>query len=244
MLKALFLSKGRIRRSQYIPIYSLIMIGMIIIRAMLESGIVMAVFIQIPLLWIYFAQGARRAHDRGSSGWMQLIPFYNFYLLFADSLPGHNMYGDNPKGINTVESSIEQINFDSEKTVHNPVNQGESFKQNLYKKKDQNRVKTTTTTTTTSKQEVKRKPIVYQERKIKDETIKSRVLKAIRERKDIIISYKKFNGEHSKRRISNVELSNDFTDRGYNNAHIKGYCHLRNEERTFRISRINKLEIA
>ncbi len=54
----------------------------------------------IPLLWFMLAQTTKRCHDLGSSGWYQLIPFYNIGLLFIDSEKGRNKYGDNPKGIN------------------------------------------------------------------------------------------------------------------------------------------------
>ncbi|MGS2764061.1 DUF805 domain-containing protein [Sinomicrobium sp. M5D2P9] len=44
------------------------------------------------------AQSAKRCHDRGYGGWYQLIPFFNIYLLFAESKYGPNQYGPNPKG--------------------------------------------------------------------------------------------------------------------------------------------------
>ncbi|MEI7526961.1 MAG: DUF805 domain-containing protein [Mariniphaga sp.] len=55
--------------------------------------------LQIPLYWFWIAQGAKRCHDRGNSGWFQLIPIYGLWLIFADSDPGQNEYGLNPKGI-------------------------------------------------------------------------------------------------------------------------------------------------
>jgi uncharacterized membrane protein YhaH (DUF805 family) len=55
--------------------------------------------LMIPIYWFQFAQGAKRCHDRGNSGWYQLIPFYPFWMLFGDSDPGLNKYGMNPKGI-------------------------------------------------------------------------------------------------------------------------------------------------
>jgi uncharacterized membrane protein YhaH (DUF805 family) len=44
-------------------------------------------------------QQTKRCHDRGHPGWFQIIPFYSLWLLFADSKPGFNQYGPNPKGI-------------------------------------------------------------------------------------------------------------------------------------------------
>lgn len=54
-------------------------------------------FAYIPLIWFFLAQGAKRCHDRGNSGWYQLIPFYGFWMLFADGDAGVNNYGVNPK---------------------------------------------------------------------------------------------------------------------------------------------------
>ncbi len=78
---------GRIRRTEY---------GISTIIAVLLSLIPIIGF--IPALWIYWAQGAKRCHDVGNSGWWQLIPFYGFWLLFQDGEHGKNQYGDNPKG--------------------------------------------------------------------------------------------------------------------------------------------------
>ncbi|ATL47151.1 hypothetical protein COR50_08115 [Chitinophaga caeni] len=38
----------------------------------------------------------RRSHDVGQTGWMVLIPYYGFYLMFAESKPGTNKWGPNP----------------------------------------------------------------------------------------------------------------------------------------------------
>jgi uncharacterized membrane protein YhaH (DUF805 family) len=49
------------------------------------------------MIWFLWAQNAKRCHDRGNSGWYQLIPFYFLVLLFGDGEEGENEYGDNPK---------------------------------------------------------------------------------------------------------------------------------------------------
>jgi uncharacterized membrane protein YhaH (DUF805 family) len=251
MLDKMFSSKGRIRRSQYIPIYILLIVAFFMTNAMVESGIVVAVFIQILLLWIFYAQGARRAHDRGSSGWMQLVPFYSFYLLFADSVPGSNLYGDNPKGIDVyaVSEEPEQSISDYKPVVEDnsyneqsPINKGKVEDKVLERKTESIN---TSFTTKKSNEIYPETNEITKKKKLSEETIRARAMRAIREGRDIIISYTKYNGEHSKRRVSNVELlSNDYAEWGYSNAHIRGYCHLRNEERTFRISRIKNLEVA
>ena len=47
----------------------------------------------IPAAVFLLAQGAKRCHDRGNSGFFQLIPLYVFWMLFADSEPETNEYG-------------------------------------------------------------------------------------------------------------------------------------------------------
>jgi predicted DNA-binding transcriptional regulator YafY len=64
------------------------------------------------------------------------------------------------------------------------------------------------------------------------------IKQAISERKSLKIEYRKYDGTKTSRIISKISYNNEFSDDGYYNDHIKAYCHLRNEDRTFRISRI------
>lgn len=64
-------------------------------------------------------------------------------------------------------------------------------------------------------------------------SIQEYIDKAINEHRDITIEYQKYDGTRSHRRLSNIEYSNEFGD-GY----ISGFCYLRQENRTFKISRI------
>lgn len=66
---------------------------------------------------------------------------------------------------------------------------------------------------------------------------------AIRENKDLEFNYTKYSGETSRRRVSDISLCNDYEDFGYNNDHIRGFCHIRSEERTFKISRMSSVQI-
>jgi uncharacterized membrane protein YhaH (DUF805 family) len=98
MFRAPFSFDGRIRRLEYGLSY---MISYFLLQ------VFSVLFIEIPIMilicvfiymWFNLAQGAKRCHDRGNSGWFQLIPFYGLWMLFGDGGRGENQYGINPKG--------------------------------------------------------------------------------------------------------------------------------------------------
>ncbi|MEI6312712.1 MAG: DUF805 domain-containing protein [Bacteroidota bacterium] len=102
MLENPFSSEGRITRTAYgISIIITVIFNFINKAIIATSG--KYAFIgyigEIIRIWFILAQGAKRCHDRGNSGWFQLIPFYILWMLFADSDKGINEYGLNPKGI-------------------------------------------------------------------------------------------------------------------------------------------------
>ena len=106
MFKNPFSFEGRIRRTEYGLSYLIIyafafIIGIFIGLAGLGEGIMYILL--IPVYWFFLAQGAKRCHDRGNSGWYQIIPLYGLWMLFADSDNGINEYGPNPKGIGNPE---------------------------------------------------------------------------------------------------------------------------------------------
>ena len=100
---------GRIRRTEYGLSFIIFVVARVIITMIAaamstnsydNSGAVALAFIfSLPLLWFLWAQGGKRCHDVGNSGWWQLIPFYVFWLIFQDGQPGPNQYGENPKGV-------------------------------------------------------------------------------------------------------------------------------------------------
>lgn len=103
MFKHPFSFKGRIRRTEYgisFLIYFLwYTIGQVLMQdsdPSLEACLFVLVPL-IPMIWFICAQNCKRCHDRGNSGWYQLIPFYFFVLLFGEGESGSNSYGDNPK---------------------------------------------------------------------------------------------------------------------------------------------------
>ena len=103
MFKRPFSFNGRIRRTEYCLSFIIYMIWYGVINAMMETpepslGASLFVLISfIPMTWFLWAQNAKRCHDRGNSGWYQIIPFYVFVLMFGGSDEGSNEYGDNPK---------------------------------------------------------------------------------------------------------------------------------------------------
>jgi uncharacterized membrane protein YhaH (DUF805 family) len=111
MFKTPFSFEGRIRRTEYGLTYIIYIAAAVILSFIGEAGSEIASFLllaYIPLLWFLWAQGAKRCHDRGNSGWYQIIPFYVFWMLFADSNIGENEYGPNPKGIGNT-NEIDEI---------------------------------------------------------------------------------------------------------------------------------------
>ena len=117
MFKSLFSFEGRIRRTEYGLSYLVYMIVIAVLEITMgslsnspsESGGLLSFLISLPFIYVLLAQGAKRCHDRGNSGWFQLIPFYVFWMLFANSEPGINEYGPNPKGVgNEPEFAFEQ----------------------------------------------------------------------------------------------------------------------------------------
>jgi uncharacterized membrane protein YhaH (DUF805 family) len=113
MFKNVFTHKGRIRRLEFgisYLIYLAISYSNLLFLEFFDSdtaSIAYLIFI-IPAFVLLILQGAKRCHDRGNSGWYQLIPFYVFWMIFADGEEGPNKYGDNPKGIGN-DDEIDQI---------------------------------------------------------------------------------------------------------------------------------------
>ena len=100
MFKNPFSFDGRIRRTEYglsliIYVLGAFVVGLIIGFTGMPSAIMYLLL--IPLYWFMLAQGAKRCHDLGNNGWWQIIPFYGFWLLFADGDKLENNYGVNPK---------------------------------------------------------------------------------------------------------------------------------------------------
>jgi len=96
MFENLFSFSGRIRRFEYALSAFFYVIGAILIASFKNSATALG---YIPLIWALWAQGAKRCHDMNNSGWMQLIPFYIFWMLFQEGDNYSNSYGNDPKEI-------------------------------------------------------------------------------------------------------------------------------------------------
>jgi uncharacterized membrane protein YhaH (DUF805 family) len=108
MFKNPFSFEGRIRRLEYglsliiYYAYSFVaglLLGITVVVGDIDSSqnkLILYIAL-IPGIYFLVAQGAKRCHDRGNSGWYQLIPFYGLWMLFADGDAYDNEYGENPK---------------------------------------------------------------------------------------------------------------------------------------------------
>lgn len=57
--------------------------------------------------WAYTAQGIKRSHDTGKTGWLFYIPFYNIVLLFRRGQTEVNRYGTAPT-IHSADTDVRQ----------------------------------------------------------------------------------------------------------------------------------------
>jgi uncharacterized membrane protein YhaH (DUF805 family) len=108
MIQNPFSFKGRIRRTEYGISFIIYAIFAIAIYLDIKEGVLYPAFFLIPLLWFFLAQGVKRCHDRGNSGWFQIIPFYVLWLIFAEGDNRPNEYGLNPKAIEIQESNQQE----------------------------------------------------------------------------------------------------------------------------------------
>ena len=96
IFRAPFSFDGRIRRTEYGISFIIYIISYVLIVGLVKSSSVFGIA-YIPLIWFLWAQGAKRCHDRNNSGWYQIIPFYIFWLLFAEGENTQNYYGETSK---------------------------------------------------------------------------------------------------------------------------------------------------
>lgn len=107
MFKNPFSFEGRIRRTEYGLSFIITVVARVILLTIIAAGVnsqsdvqsaqSMFLLLSLPIFWFFFAQGAKRCHDIGISGWWQLVPFCPLVLLFANGKQEANKYGENPK---------------------------------------------------------------------------------------------------------------------------------------------------
>ena len=100
MFKNPFSFNGRIRRTEYGISFIIYFVLYFFVEIVADgrTGVKSFFLLMIPALWFLWAQGAKRCHDLGNSGWWQIIPFYGFWLLFQKGMFGQNEYDEDPKG--------------------------------------------------------------------------------------------------------------------------------------------------
>lgn len=98
MFKKTFSFHGRIRRLEFLLtlLVAVITTGLILFFVAFDHPELYP-FFTLPVLWMVVAQAAKRCHDIGKSGWWQLVPFFNVWLLVAEGDTHPNAYGDSPK---------------------------------------------------------------------------------------------------------------------------------------------------
>jgi len=122
MFKNPFSFEGRIRRLEFglsiiIQIILFVIVELISIP-LGKAGLFILLALLIPLYWFIWAQGAKRCHDLGKSGWWQIIPFYGLFMLFQNGETGENGYGSDPKNPD-LAGALDSETLDGHMRVNN-----------------------------------------------------------------------------------------------------------------------------
>ena len=100
MFKNPFSFNGRIARMEYaisFLVYAIAAIFFILRVKREDTEAILAFLCYIPFAWFKLAQGAKRCHDMGKTGWFQIIPFFFIVLISADGDFSYNKYGPDTK---------------------------------------------------------------------------------------------------------------------------------------------------
>ncbi len=103
MFKSVFTYKGRIRRTEFF--ITCIIAGLAVFISfllffapnadhLLRTQVILSI---TPVLIVTAMQGSKRCHDIGVSGWWQVIPFFQLWMLFKRGQPSKNVYGKIPQ---------------------------------------------------------------------------------------------------------------------------------------------------
>jgi len=93
MFKAPFSFNGRIKRKEYCLTFIIrCAVYLFVVTMNEQTHTNLWALIYFPSSWFLFAQGAKRCHDLGKSGWWQIIPFYFLWMMFQDGQRFTNEY--------------------------------------------------------------------------------------------------------------------------------------------------------
>ena len=141
ILRAAFSFSGRIGRTAYglsLIICTLLSILILISILQTKGNTAFLVLLYIPIGWFALAQGAKRCHDLGNSGWFLWIPFYYLVLLFGKGDKEANYYGESPKYKHPKKDSLfgdtPLSNTDSASTDQKTETSYGKYKKNYSKK--------------------------------------------------------------------------------------------------------------
>ena len=93
MLPHILSFKGRIKRVPYAATFIPLMALSSYLR---DVNVDYELHINVVVAWVVLAQGAKRCHDLGVSGWLQAIPFFVFGLMFVKGNDIPNRFGPPP----------------------------------------------------------------------------------------------------------------------------------------------------
>lgn len=102
--RSFFSFSGRIGRKAYgLSLMACIFLSILILVSILHTkgNAAFLVLLYIPIIGLALAQGAKRCHDLGNSGWFQWIPFYYLIMLLKEGTKEPNHYGVSPKDKHT-----------------------------------------------------------------------------------------------------------------------------------------------
>ncbi|WP_147202272.1 DUF805 domain-containing protein [Segetibacter aerophilus] len=145
MFKNPFSFYGRIGRTEYAISFIIYVVFAVIVNEIMQSGSGTSVIglAYIPMLWFFWAQGTKRCHDLGNSGWWQLVPFYVLWLLFAAGASGANEYGESFQGASETYPILDEtaatknMKIEDADSISDTVNkrltevENQSYKDNL-----------------------------------------------------------------------------------------------------------------
>ena len=102
---------GRIGRLEYFisfVVFWVFAIGLTILAN--QENFNFLSLIKIIVSYFFVAQGAKRCHDIGRSGWFQIIPFFFIWMLIAKGQDGSNEYDNVFDEEHIIENNTKSVN--------------------------------------------------------------------------------------------------------------------------------------